>query len=124
MSTPYFSTHTEGSSVVDGLLIRDKVLHCLDFLRGVSLPIHTTRSGSLERYDFAGLPGNLRSVTLGVHIRKAHYKVAYLHALFFSSKIIGSHSSTLFLSGSMIHANFPFSCDSGPDTISTPFCFS
>lgn len=34
--------------------------------------------------------------------------------LFFSSQIFGSHNSTLFPSGSMIHANFPFSCDSGP----------
>ncbi len=29
--------------------------------------------------------------------------------LFFSSQSIGSHNSTLFPSGSMIHANFPFS---------------
>src|SRR5207237_4454694 len=40
--------------------------------------------------------------------------------LFFSSQIIGSHNSTLFPSGSMIHANLPFSCDSGPPTISIP----
>ncbi len=40
--------------------------------------------------------------------------------LFFSSQFIGSQSSTLFPSGSMIQANFPFSCDSGPLTISTP----
>jgi hypothetical protein len=29
--------------------------------------------------------------------------------LFLSSQIMGSHNSTLFPSGSMIHANFPFS---------------
>src|SRR6185503_2055068 len=40
--------------------------------------------------------------------------------LFLSSQSIGSQSSTLFPSGSMIHANFPFSADSGPDTISIP----
>jgi hypothetical protein len=34
--------------------------------------------------------------------------------LFFSSQSIGSHSSTLFPSGSMIQANLPFSADSGP----------
>src|SRR3546814_18442995 len=33
---------------------------------------------------------------------------------------LGSKSSTLFPSGSMIHANFPFSCDSGPPMIATP----
>lgn len=40
--------------------------------------------------------------------------------LFFSSQIIGSQSSTLFPSGSMIQANFPFSWNSGPLKISTP----
>ena len=50
--------------------------------------------------------------------------LGHVYFLFFSSEIIGSQSSTLFLSGSMIHANFPFSSDCGPDTISTPFCFS
>ncbi len=39
-------------------------------------------------------------------------------ALFFASKIIGSHNSTLLPSGSIIHANLPFSCDSGPPTTS------
>ena len=42
-------------------------------------------------------------------------------ALLSSSHGIGSHSSTLFPSGSRIHANFPFSWDSGPFMISTPF---
>lgn len=41
-------------------------------------------------------------------------------SLFFSSQGTGCHSSTLLPSGSMIHANVPFSCDSGPLTISTP----
>lgn len=36
----------------------------------------------------------------------------------------GSHSSTLFPSGSRIHANVPFSSDSGPFRISPPFCCS
>lgn len=36
------------------------------------------------------------------------------YCLFLSSQSIGSHSSTLLLSGSRIQANFPFSCDSGP----------
>ena len=45
-------------------------------------------------------------------------------ALFFSSDSIGSHSSTLFPSGSRIHANFPLSSESGPFKISTSFCFS
>ncbi len=40
--------------------------------------------------------------------------------LFFSSQSFGSQSSILFPSGSMIHANLPFSCDSGPLTTSTP----
>ena len=40
-------------------------------------------------------------------------------SLFFSSQSMGSHSSTLLPSGSMIQANFPFSWDSGPLTIST-----
>src|SRR5207245_9224702 len=34
--------------------------------------------------------------------------------LFLSSHTFGSQSSTLFSSGSMIHANLPFSCDSDP----------
>src|SRR5947207_1920018 len=37
-SCPDFSTHAGSSSVVNGFLIRDKVLHCVDFLWGVSLP--------------------------------------------------------------------------------------
>jgi hypothetical protein len=41
-------------------------------------------------------------------------------ALFLSSNSCGSHNSTLLPSGSLIHANFPFSCDSGPLRISTP----
>src|SRR3989442_15969366 len=40
--------------------------------------------------------------------------------LFLSSHTFGSQSSTLFSSGSMIHANLPFSCDSGPWMIATP----
>ena len=44
--------------------------------------------------------------------------------LFFSSHGMGSQSSTLFPSGSRIQANFPFSWDSGPFKISTPFRFS
>ena len=40
--------------------------------------------------------------------------------LFLSSQTFGSQSSTLFSSGSMIHANLPFSCDSGPWMTSTP----
>jgi hypothetical protein len=40
--------------------------------------------------------------------------------LFLSSQAFGSQSSILFSSGSMIHANFPFSCDSGPWMTSTP----
>ena len=40
--------------------------------------------------------------------------------LFLSSQVFGSQSSTLFPSGSMIHANLPFSCDSGPWMTSTP----
>jgi len=36
---PNFSTHAESSSVVDGLFVLNEVLHRLDFLRGVSLPI-------------------------------------------------------------------------------------
>jgi hypothetical protein len=44
--------------------------------------------------------------------------------LFSSSHGIGSHSSTLLPSGSRIHANFPFSWDSGPFKMSTPFRFS
>lgn len=62
--------------------------------------------------------------TGAANVRKANYKGIDFHALFFSSMIIGSQSSTLLPSGSMIHANFPFSSDCGPDTVSTPFCFS
>ncbi len=40
--------------------------------------------------------------------------------LFLSSQRIGSQSSTLLPSGSMIHANLPFSWDSGPWMTSTP----
>ncbi len=40
--------------------------------------------------------------------------------LFLSSQTFGSQSSILFSSGSMIHANLPFSCDSGPWMTSTP----
>lgn len=39
--------------------------------------------------------------------------------LFLSSHAIGCQSSTLLPSGSTIHANLPFSCDSGPPTICT-----
>jgi hypothetical protein len=39
--------------------------------------------------------------------------------LFLSSQSFGSQSSILLPSGSMIHANFPFSCDSGPWMIAT-----
>ena len=38
--------------------------------------------------------------------------------LFLSFQILGSQSSILLSSGSIIHANLPFSCDSGPWTIS------
>lgn len=44
--------------------------------------------------------------------------------LFLSSQSMGSHSSTLLPSGSMIQANLPFSCDSGPPTSGTPPCSS
>ena len=44
--------------------------------------------------------------------------------LFFSSEVIGSHSSTLLPSGSMIQANLPFSSESGPLTISIPLLLS
>src|SRR6266576_1404565 len=40
--------------------------------------------------------------------------------LFLSSQTFGSQSSILLSSGSMIHANLPFSCDSGPWMIATP----
>src|SRR2546422_6079463 len=40
--------------------------------------------------------------------------------LFLSSHTFGSQSSILLSSGSMIHANLPFSCDSGPWMIATP----
>lgn len=39
----------------------------------------------------------------------------FTYSLFFSSQAIGSQSSTLLPSGSMIQANLPFSCDSGPE---------
>src|SRR6266576_7025355 len=47
------------SSVVDGLQTRDTVLHCLDHLRGVSLPIQVFAD------DAQGLPGaiGLRGLT-------------------------------------------------------------
>lgn len=70
----------------------------------------------LSRSEMVGAEGGSRTL---MPLRTMDF-----HALFFSSQFIGSQSSTLLLSGSMIHANFPFSCDSGPDTISTPFCFS
>src|SRR5262249_19483954 len=37
---------------------------------------------------------------------------------------IGSHSSTLFPSGSSTHANVPFSSESGPFKMSTPLRFN
>ena len=40
--------------------------------------------------------------------------------LFLSSHAFGSQSSTLLSSGSMIQANLPFSCDSGPWMMATP----
>src|SRR6185503_17725688 len=42
------------------------------------------------------------------------------HHAFFSSMSFGSHNSTLLPSGSMIHANFPFTSESGPLMISIP----
>lgn len=49
----------------------------------------------------------------------AHPRVAH-HPLFFSSQILGSQSSTLLPSGSIIHANLPFSWVSGPWMTSMP----
>jgi hypothetical protein len=89
---------------------------------GLEMPREISRNPDLSGLRAARwLPGyakfsNLRSAT--------NMSLGMIYFLFFSSQIIGSHSSTLFLSGSMIHANFPFSCDSGPDTTSTPFCFN
>src|SRR5215213_129612 len=69
--------------------------------------------------------GRQRADVVSLMGRRVHAVVGRLGQglqapLFFSSQLIGSHNSTLFPSGSMIHANLPFSCDSGPPMISTP----
>jgi hypothetical protein len=83
---------------------------------GYSNPGIATIAGLTPVFGFHAKFSNLRSAT--------NMSLGMIYFLFFSSGIIGSHSSSLLPSGSMICANFPFSCDSGPDTISTPFCFS
>src|SRR5688572_4766846 len=74
---------------------------------GISLRLQRTTDKSIVESD--GLRWCWSNARLGLQA-----------TLFLSSHFIGSHSSTLLPSGSMIHANFPFSCDSGPPTISTP----
>ena len=56
----------KSSSVVDGLLTRDTVLHGLDFLRGVSLPIQ------VFAHDPQRLPGaiGLRGITWILLVRQ------------------------------------------------------
>src|SRR5882724_13225199 len=58
-------THTESSSVVDGLFIRDKVLHCPDFLRGVSLPIQMFADDAQRVLGAVGLRWITRKLSVG-----------------------------------------------------------
>src|SRR5262249_50860542 len=72
-----------------------------------------------------GRPHARGQMTLASYVAIALARAADRHfVLFCSSHGIGSQSSTLFPSGSRTHANFPFSWDSGPFQISTPFRFS
>jgi hypothetical protein len=67
----------------------------------------------------AGSPYYSPNVVDGV-IRSPGVVLQAQASLLLSFHSIGSQSSTLFPSGSIIHANLPFSCDSGPPTISIP----
>lgn len=75
---PDFSTHTESSSIVDGLLIRDKVLHCLDFLRGVSLPIQMFADDAQRVLGAVGLRWITRKLSVG-HIGIIHERPRGFH---------------------------------------------
>src|SRR5438105_399895 len=71
MPCPDFSTHTKSISVVDGFLIRDKILHRLDLLRGVSLPIQVLIHDPKRVLGAIGLCRITRKLSVG-HIGIIH----------------------------------------------------
>src|SRR5438552_14241118 len=71
MPCPDFSTHTKSISVVDGFLIRDKILHRLDLLRGVSLPIQILIHDPKRVLGAIGLCRITRKLSVG-HIGIIH----------------------------------------------------
>src|SRR5256714_15468651 len=71
------STHAE-SSVVDWLLVLNEVLHCLDFLRRVSLPIQVFAHDPQRLTGAIGLRG-ITWILLVRHIRVIHKRPRRLH---------------------------------------------